>query len=64
MLRVIATMGISTLAYYKGAQFFEAIGLSSKVVQRCFPRTPSRVEGETFEMLARDMISLHDLAFA
>ncbi|GLJ36844.1 hypothetical protein SUGI_0743640 [Cryptomeria japonica] len=63
MLKVIAKMGISTLASYKGAQIFEALGLSSEVVQRCFVGTPSRVEGATFEMLARDMLQLHDLAF-
>lgn len=63
MLKVIAKMGISTLASYKGAQIFEALGLSSEVVQRCFAGTPSRVEGATFEMLARDTLRLHDLAF-
>eukprot|EP01018_Ginkgo_biloba_P023041 Gb_24796 [translate_table: standard] len=63
MLKVIAKMGISTLASYKGAQIFEALGLSSEVVQKCFVGTPSRVEGATFEMLARDSLRLHDLAF-
>lgn len=63
MLKVMAKMGISTLASYKGAQIFEALGLSSEVVQRCFKGTASRVEGATFEMLARDAMHLHSLAF-
>lgn len=63
MLKVLGKMGISTLASYKGAQIFEALGLSSEVVQRCFDGTPSRVEGATFEMLARDTFRLHNLAF-
>eukprot|EP00252_Welwitschia_mirabilis_P019256 TRINITY_DN4404_c0_g1_i1.p1 TRINITY_DN4404_c0_g1~~TRINITY_DN4404_c0_g1_i1.p1 ORF type:complete len:1882 (-),score=355.35 TRINITY_DN4404_c0_g1_i1:742-6387(-) len=63
MLKVLAKMGISTLASYKGAQIFEALGLSTEVVQRCFAGTPSRVEGATFEMLARDTMRLHEMAF-
>ncbi|XVE64377.1 hypothetical protein DITRI_Ditri07aG0096200 [Diplodiscus trichospermus] len=63
MMKVLAKMGISTLASYKGAQIFEALGLSSEVIDKCFAGTPSRVEGATFEMLARDALHLHELAF-
>eukprot|EP00245_Coleochaete_scutata_P001682 TRINITY_DN12105_c0_g1_i1.p1 TRINITY_DN12105_c0_g1~~TRINITY_DN12105_c0_g1_i1.p1 ORF type:complete len:2269 (+),score=508.94 TRINITY_DN12105_c0_g1_i1:124-6930(+) len=63
MLKVMAKMGISTLASYKGAQIFEALGLSTEVVERCFRGTPSRVQGSTFEMLAEDALLLHDMAF-
>eukprot|EP00250_Pteridium_aquilinum_P019094 c24290_g2_i1 orf=345-6959(+) len=63
ILKVMAKMGISTLASYKGAQIFEALGLASEVVEKCFKGTPSRVEGATFEMLARDALRLHELAF-
>ncbi|KDP22151.1 hypothetical protein JCGZ_25982 [Jatropha curcas] len=63
MMKVLAKMGISTLASYKGAQIFEALGLSSEVIEKCFAGTPSRVEGATFEMLARDALNLHELAF-
>ncbi|GFY84088.1 NADH-dependent glutamate synthase 1 [Actinidia rufa] len=63
MMKVLAKMGISTLASYKGAQIFEAVGLSSEVMERCFAGTPSRVEGATFEVLAHDALQLHELAF-
>lgn len=63
MMKVLAKMGISTLASYKGAQIFEAVGLSSEVMERCFRGTPSRVEGATFEALALDALQLHELAF-
>ncbi|XP_017257431.1 glutamate synthase [NADH], amyloplastic isoform X2 [Daucus carota subsp. sativus] len=63
MMKVLAKMGISTLASYKGAQIFEAVGLSSDVMDRCFAGTPSRVEGATFEALAHDALHLHDIAF-
>lgn len=63
MMKVLAKMGISTLASYKGAQIFEAVGLSSEVIERCFTGTASRVEGATFEMLASDALKLHEMAF-
>ncbi|PIA49013.1 hypothetical protein AQUCO_01300099v1 [Aquilegia coerulea] len=63
MMKVLAKMGISTLASYKGAQIFEALGLSSEVIRKCFSGTPSRVEGATFEMLAQDALQLHELGF-
>ncbi|OEL30733.1 Glutamate synthase 2 [NADH], chloroplastic [Dichanthelium oligosanthes] len=63
IMKVLAKMGISTLASYKGAQIFEALGLASEVVSKCFEGTPSRVEGAKFEMLAQDALDLHELAF-
>ncbi|PWA86403.1 glutamate synthase [Artemisia annua] len=63
MQKVLAKMGISTLASYKGAQIFEAVGLSTEVMERCFAGTPSRVEGATFEALAGDALQLHSLGF-
>ncbi|CAL4909476.1 unnamed protein product [Urochloa decumbens] len=64
IMKVLAKMGISTLASYKGAQIFEALGLASEVASKCFEGTPSRVEGATFELLAQDALDLHELAFA
>ena len=34
--KVMAKMGISTLQSYKGAQIFEAVGLSPQIVDKCF----------------------------
>ncbi len=63
MLKVMAKMGISTLQSYKGAQIFEAVGLSDDVVNRCFVGTPSRVQGVSFEVLAEESIRRHKMAF-
>jgi len=63
MLKVFAKMGISTLASYKGAQIFEALGLNSDVVGKCFRGTVSRVEGVGFDQLAADAIQLHGMGF-
>lgn len=63
VLKVMAKMGISTIASYKGAQIFEALGLAAPVVDACFAGTPSRIGGIGFEGLAADALAQHDLAF-
>ena len=60
ILKVMSKMGISTLQSYKGAQIFEALGLHSQVVERCFIGTASRVQGATFDLLALDAFELHE----
>jgi glutamate synthase (NADPH/NADH) large chain len=50
----MSKMGISTVSSYRGAQLFEIVGLSSKVVDLCFRHTVSRIEGADFEDLEND----------
>ena len=64
MLKVLAKMGISTLASYKGARIFEAIGLNSDVIKNCFPGTASRIEGVGMDVLAAEAIRRHELGYA
>ncbi|AET39733.1 glutamate synthase (NADH) Ecym_4713 [Eremothecium cymbalariae DBVPG len=63
ILKVMSKMGISTLASYKGAQIFEALGLDNSVIDLCFAGTASRIKGITFEYLAQDAFSLHERGF-
>jgi len=63
MLKVMAKMGISTLASYKGAQIFECLGLHDDVVTQCFPGTASRIMGVKMDMLAMDSFKMHQTAF-
>lgn len=63
ILKVMSKMGISTLASYKGAQIFEAVGLREEVMDRCFTSTASRLKGVGFEVLAREAIRRHALGF-
>ena len=63
ILKVMSKMGISTLASYKGAQIFEALGLDEAVVERCFKGTASRIQGLTFELIAEDAFRFHELGF-
>ena len=53
--KVMAKMGISTMQSYKGAQIFEAVGLASEVVDRCFVGTASRVGGVNFRYIEQIM---------
>lgn len=63
MLKVMSKMGISTLQSYKGAQVFEAVGLSEEVVDRCFTGTTTRIQGTDFEGLYRDLEKFHESAY-
>ena len=63
MLKVMAKMGISTLASYKGAQIFEAVGLAPEVMDKCFVGTASRIKGVGFEVLAEELLRRHALGY-
>ena len=63
MLKVMGKMGISTLASYKGAQIFEAVGLNAEVVDECFVGTASRIAGVGFDVLAEEGIRRHEIGF-
>ena len=43
MLKVMSKMGISTYQSYSGAQIFDAVGLSSNLVDKYFCGTSSKV---------------------
>ncbi|MBM4361511.1 MAG: glutamate synthase large subunit, partial [Deltaproteobacteria bacterium] len=54
LLKVMSKMGISTLQSYRGAQMFEAIGLSPELVDRYFTGTASRIAGIDLDVIARE----------
>jgi glutamate synthase (NADPH/NADH) large chain len=60
--KILAKMGISTIAGYRGAQIFEAIGVSKGVVERYFPDVQSRLSGIGIEEIAREALARHGLA--
>jgi glutamate synthase (NADPH/NADH) large chain len=63
VLKVMSKMGISTVASYTGAQVFEAIGLSSEVVDKYFTGTVSRIEGVGLDEIAREVLARHKKAW-
>ncbi|KAI8138284.1 hypothetical protein BJV82DRAFT_651579 [Fennellomyces sp. T-0311] len=63
ILKVMSKMGISTLASYKGAQIFEALGVDDTVISRCFSGTASRIKGVTLDIFALDALTWHENAY-
>eukprot|EP00746_Dinoflagellata_sp_MGD_P145901 gnl/MRDRNA2_/MRDRNA2_78462_c0_seq2.p1 gnl/MRDRNA2_/MRDRNA2_78462_c0~~gnl/MRDRNA2_/MRDRNA2_78462_c0_seq2.p1 ORF type:complete len:2196 (-),score=483.92 gnl/MRDRNA2_/MRDRNA2_78462_c0_seq2:357-6944(-) len=63
MLKVMAKIGISTLASYKGAQIAEPIGLHKEVVNLCFTGVVSQLGGLTFEQLAERTLEVHERGY-
>ncbi len=49
LLKILSKMGISTIASYRSAQLFEAIGLDQSINELCFPNIPSRIGGADFD---------------
>lgn len=48
LLKILSKMGISTIASYRGAQLFEAVGLADEVTELCFKGVASRLQGARF----------------
>jgi glutamate synthase (NADPH/NADH) large chain len=63
LLKVMSKMGISTLQSYQSSQIFEALGLGSDVVEKCFRGTISRIEGLSFDDVAKEVLIRHQLAY-
>ncbi|MBV9086140.1 MAG: glutamate synthase large subunit, partial [Acidobacteriaceae bacterium] len=63
LLKTFSKMGISTLQSYRGAQVFEAIGLSRELVDKYFTGTTSRIGGIGLDVLAREAQMKHEHAF-
>ncbi len=63
LLKIMSKMGISTLQSYCGAQLWEAVGLSTALVDRHFAGTPSRVGGIGMELIAHETLRRHSDAF-
>ncbi|KAG0170152.1 glutamate synthase [NADH] [Apophysomyces sp. BC1034] len=61
--KTMSKMGISTLASYKGAQIFEALGIDDTVISRCFSGTASRIKGATFDIFAFDALAMHETGY-
>ena len=58
LLKILSKMGISTVASYRGAQLFEAVGLADEVVELCFRGVPSRIQGVRFSELQAEQALL------
>lgn len=61
--KIMSKMGISTVSSYCGAQVFEAVGLSSELVERYFTGTPSRIQGINLAEIHAEVAARHAVAY-
>ena len=63
LLKIISKMGISTIRSYRGAEIFEAVGLSDGLLKRYFRGMTSKIGGADLEDLAVDTLAAHAHGF-
>lgn len=64
VVKVMSKMGISTVQSYRGAQIFEAVGISKDVIERHFTGTVSQLDGIDLETIAEEAMRRHHQAVA
>ena len=63
LLKVMSKMGVSTVASYRGAQIFEAVGLSQGVIDAYFTGTASKLGGVGLDVIAEEVAQRHKVAY-
>ena len=63
LLKVLSKMGNSTLRSYRGAHIFEAIGISSSILNKYFKDISSKIEGIDMEDIADEVLKPFNEAF-
>ena len=63
VVKTISKMGLSTIQSYRGAQIFEALGLSAEVVEKYFTWTSTRIGGVGLAEIAEEARRRHETAF-
>jgi glutamate synthase (NADPH/NADH) large chain len=63
ILKVMSKMGISTYQSYCGAQIFDAVGLSSALVDQYFTGTATTIEGIGLAQVAEETVRRHQIAY-
>ncbi|PYE24550.1 glutamate synthase (NADH) large subunit [Rhizobium sp. PP-CC-3A-592] len=63
ILKVMSKMGISTYQSYCGGQIFDAVGLSSELIERYFFGTATQIEGIGLKEIAEETFNRHQAAF-
>ncbi|MFB5086756.1 glutamate synthase large subunit [Psychrobacillus sp. PGGUH221] len=62
VVKVMSKMGISTVQSYRGAQIFEAVGISKDVIERHFTGTVSQLDGIDLGTIAEEAKRRHNQA--
>ena len=64
VLKVMSKMGISTYQSYCGAQIFDAVGLSTALIEKYFTGTATMIEGVGLLEVAEETVRRHRDAYA
>ena len=64
VVKVMSKMGISTVQSYRGAQIFEAVGISKAVIEEHFTGTASQIDGIDLQTIAKETIIRFEAAKA
>ncbi len=54
LMKILSKMGISTIASYRGAMLYEAVGFADEIIDLCFPGLISRIQGSGFADFQKD----------
>ena len=63
IVKIASKMGISTIQSYQGSKLFEAVGISSELIDKYFSGTVSRIGGIGISDISRRTEKLHTAAF-
>lgn len=63
VLKIMSKMGISTVSSYAGAQAFEAVGLSERLVDAYFTGTETKLGGVGIDVIAEENAKRHRYAY-
>ncbi|MEW9797139.1 glutamate synthase large subunit [Alteromonas sp. CYL-A6] len=63
LYKIMSKMGISTVASYRSAKLFEAVGINDDVMSLCFKGVTSRIQGAGFEDFEQDLVNLSRIAW-
>ncbi|MCL0105575.1 glutamate synthase large subunit, partial [Dehalococcoidia bacterium] len=63
ILKIMSKMGISAIQSYRGAQIFEAVGLSDTLIDEYFTGTPSRIGGINIGEIESEALQRHYSAY-
>ncbi len=63
LFKIMSKMGISTIASYRSSKLFEAVGINSDVMERCFAGVASRIQGASFDDFEQDLVNSSRVAW-
>ncbi|WP_152654703.1 glutamate synthase large subunit [Oceanobacillus sp. CFH 90083] len=59
IIKVMSKIGISTVQSYRGAQIFEAVGISKQVIEAYFTGTASQIDGIGLDIIQQETEKRH-----